>query len=289
MMENGPPSEEYYLPRDSRQRRPDDRREIELLHYVYSRPNLEELRGCPEKVLGAIDEFGKKKAYLMNVGQRKGKIVTSLIEEVKPQVMIELGSYVGYSAILFGDALRRVGGKKYYTLEKSPEYAAVANMLLDLAGLRDFVKVLVGSSDVLLHKLCTTGEIITIELMFLDHFKPAYTTDLKLCEQLGMVAAGTVLAADNMIMPGNPVYLDYVRSSVETKRSKAKTSPSGYEIFSQNIMSWYVDRDAKPAFDAVGNPNLIYESRLVESFEPSGEPDGIEITRCVGAQEPNHL
>jgi catechol O-methyltransferase len=39
-------------------------------------------------------------------------------------------------------------------------------------------------------------------MMFLDHYKPAYTTDLKLCEELGLIHKGTVLAADNVIKPG---------------------------------------------------------------------------------------
>lgn len=66
----------------------DDGREIELLHYVYSRPHLENIRGSPEKVLEAIDEYGRTKKYLMNVGESKGRIVSDLIAEVKPQVMV---------------------------------------------------------------------------------------------------------------------------------------------------------------------------------------------------------
>lgn len=66
----------------------DDGREIELLHYVYSRPNLDRLRGSPEKVLEAIDEYGRTKKYLMNVGQDKGRIVSDLIRESKPKTMV---------------------------------------------------------------------------------------------------------------------------------------------------------------------------------------------------------
>ncbi|KAI7613706.1 hypothetical protein KC343_g10773, partial [Hortaea werneckii] len=33
-----------------------------------------------------------------------------------------------------------------------------------------------------------------------------------------------------------------------------------------------------------GNPNLVYDSKLVNSFEPTGVPDGIEISRCVGEE-----
>lgn len=68
----------------------DDGREVEILHFVYGKPNIEEIRGSPERVLAAIDEFARTKKYLMNVGEDKGKIVTDLIAEVKPQTMASL-------------------------------------------------------------------------------------------------------------------------------------------------------------------------------------------------------
>ena len=66
----------------------DDGREIELLHFVYSHPRLESIRGSPTEVLAAIDEFGRTKKYLMNVGEDKGRIVSDLIAEVKPKTMV---------------------------------------------------------------------------------------------------------------------------------------------------------------------------------------------------------
>ena len=66
----------------------DDGREIDLLHFVYNKPDIDEIRGSPSKVLQAIDEFGRQKKYLMNVGEDKGKIVSDLIAEVKPEVMV---------------------------------------------------------------------------------------------------------------------------------------------------------------------------------------------------------
>jgi catechol O-methyltransferase len=68
----------------------DDGREIELLHFVYSHPKLESIRGSPRNVLAAIDEFGRTKKYLMNVGEDKGRVVTDLIAEVKPKTMVSL-------------------------------------------------------------------------------------------------------------------------------------------------------------------------------------------------------
>lgn len=68
----------------------DDGREIEILHYIYSKPDIEDIRNSPARVLAAIDEFARTKKYLMNVGEDKGKIVTDLIAEVKPQTMVSI-------------------------------------------------------------------------------------------------------------------------------------------------------------------------------------------------------
>ena len=65
------------------------------MHFVYSHPSLDRIRGFPTEVLKTIDEYGRTKKYLMNVGDDKGKIVADLIAEHKPQVMVELGGYVG--------------------------------------------------------------------------------------------------------------------------------------------------------------------------------------------------
>ncbi|KAI1105467.1 S-adenosyl-L-methionine-dependent methyltransferase [Jackrogersella minutella] len=186
----------------------DDGREIELLHFIYSHPHLDDMRGNPRRVLDAIDEFGKTRKYLMNIGEYKSKTVTDLIRQEKPQIMVELGGYVGYSAIAFGAALKDVGGKSYYSLEMNPEFAAVVTMLIDLSGLSDIVKVVIGPSSDSLERLFTEGILKHIDLLFLDHSKPAYTTDLKLCEELGLVSTGSIYAADNVVKPGNPPYLN---------------------------------------------------------------------------------
>ncbi|KPM34167.1 hypothetical protein AK830_g12402 [Neonectria ditissima] len=267
----------------------DDGREIELLHYVYSRPNIDELRGSPEKILGVIDEYARTKKYLMNVGEDKGKIVTDLIREVKPQTMVELGGYVGYSTLLFGAAVRQAGGSRYWSLERNPEFAAVITSLVDLAGLGDVVKVAVGPSAGSLRRLQAQGALTSIDVVFLDHYKPAYLSDLKLCEQLRLVGPGSVLAADNVIKPGNPPYLAYVRSSVAEKRAAlGKAAADGQEdLFPEKTARQYESREGAEKLDGEvrGDPGLIYQSVLVNSFEPTGVPDGVEITRCVGKEE----
>jgi catechol O-methyltransferase len=174
--------------------------------------------------------------------------------------------------------------------------------LVDLAGLSDIVKVVVGSSDESIARLYQSGQLKHIDL---DHYKPAYTTDLKLCEELGLITEGSVLAADNVIKPGNPPYLKYVRSSVEEKVTEAKKSGnSNTEGIAETNVKMYEKRYGEAKFNqSPGKPTLIYESKLVNSYEPTGVPvsfyiqpvhlsvtltfhqDGIEITRCKGEQK----
>ena len=255
----------------------DDGREIGLLHFVYAHPDIDNIRGHPSRVLQAVDEYGRTKKYLMNVGDDKGRIVTELIAEVKPRVMLELGGYVGYSAILFGDAVRQAGGKRYFSLERNPEFAAVITSLVDLAGLSDVVKVVVGSSADSIKRLHAEHILEHIDLMFLDHYKPAYMTDLQLCEHLRLVTPGTVLAADNVIKPGNPPYLKYVRSTVKDKRKRFEKEDINRENgseFGDRTKNQYREREGEEKLNSEikGNPNLRYKSKLVNSFEPTGVP-----------------
>jgi len=255
----------------------DDGREIELLHFIYSLPDIDQIRGHPLRVIAAIDKYAMTKHYLMNVGPDKGKIVCDLIADVKPEIMVELGGYIGYSGLLFGDAVRKAGGKRYYSLERNPEFAAVITSLVDLAGLSDVVKVHVGPSDQSIARLHDEGTLARIDLLFLDHYKPAYTTDAKLCEHLRLIRPGSVLAADNVIKPGNPPYLEYVRSSVQEKRERLhEKDSSSYDSqgFSDRYKNQYSKRmtNEKPNLEFPGNPNLVYESQLIHSWEPTGDP-----------------
>ena len=245
---------------------------------MYNHPDLAAIRGSPKRVLEAIDEYGRTKKYLMNVGVDKGEIVCGLIRQQKPQIMVELGGYIGYSAIMFGECMRNLGGQRYYSLERNPEFAAVILSLADLAGLSDIVRVVVGPSSDSIRRLHQQKTLSQIDLMFLDHYKPAYTTDLKLCENLGLISPGSVLAADNVIKPGNPPYLEYVRSDVDRKRqvfnNESHEDSKFTSGFGNRWANQYREREGEEslALEIKGNPNLVYESRLVNSFEPTGVP-----------------
>lgn len=221
-----------------------DGREVDLLHYIYARPDIKELDGNPQKVLSAIDEYHKEFKILTNVGAKKGQHIVDLISECKPSSMIELGVYVGYSAILFGDAVRSHDGKQYIGIEKNPEMGAIASQLVDLAGLRDIVQIIVGSSDDVLQELVKEKELTQIEVIFLDHWQDLYLPDLWLLEQMDVLKPDvSVVVADNVIFPGAPQYRKWVEATTKQKREMVKGAGIGA---------------------VTPNPNLVYETVLAE-------------------------
>jgi catechol O-methyltransferase len=63
----------------------------------------------------------------------------------------------------------------YISLEQNKEYAAVAQVAVDIAGLGDHVKILVGPSSDTLRELRKTLGLpadAQFDFVFLDHYKP---------------------------------------------------------------------------------------------------------------------
>ncbi|KAF7591614.1 hypothetical protein BBP40_001314 [Aspergillus hancockii] len=244
----------------------DDGREDALLKFIDTHPQRSEIQGSPEAVLAVIDEYGRTQDFLMNVGAHKGKIVTDLIAKERPRTVVEVGGYVGYSAIMFGNALRKAGGQKYVSLEMNPKFASIARSLIDKAGLSDFVEVLEGPCRPSLRKLAQDSST-PWDMVFFDHSKVSYLNDLKLCEELELVAPGSIVVADDMYRPGCPPYSEYVRATTQSK-----------------IEAWKPFVNClKDGIISLGNPFLVYQSRVFEGLEPTGLPDAVEVSYCVDA------
>jgi catechol O-methyltransferase len=126
-----------------------DGREDALLSFILAHPDLEKIKGSPPKLLAAIDKFSATHEFLISIGGHKAKILSHLIAKERPSTIVELGGYLGYSAILFADTMRHEKSShqeelRVWSLEMSPEFAAIARKLIDLAGLSEIVTVVVG-------------------------------------------------------------------------------------------------------------------------------------------------
>ncbi|KAJ4393927.1 hypothetical protein N0V93_003144 [Gnomoniopsis smithogilvyi] len=192
-----------------------DGREARVFSYFQSHPSFQSLRGNPAKILALMDEFSAQEDFLISIGPNKQQILDDIITTKKPTVLVELGGYIGYSAILFADAMSRTGVQDpvVWSLEASQEYADIANKFVDLAGLSHMVKIIVGPAEQSLRQLQADGVWSKgIDVLFLDHVEDLYEHDLKVCEKLDLLRPGTVVLADNALRPGAPDYVKYVRA-----------------------------------------------------------------------------
>ncbi|KAI9044949.1 O-methyltransferase [Aspergillus affinis] len=206
-----------------------DGHEKTLQTHILSQPSL-----CnqPEAILSEIDRWAtEKNICMMTIGPERSTPIMDLINSARPSTMAELGGYVGYSAIKFGNEVRRVGGTRYLSLEFSDEYAAVAKALIEFAELGDFTQVIVGPASESLGKVAE--ELQTgIDVLFIDHYERLYLGDLKTAEGLGLLKVGAFVVADNVDAPGAKDYMQWVdgREEDEGRRFKYESQRLPYML-----------------------------------------------------------
>jgi len=180
-------------------------KEEQVLRYLYSYAK----EGDPQDVLDKMDKFGWEQEWMMNVGDVKGKVLRQEVIKRQPKVAVELGGYCGYSAVLIGSLLPP--GGHLYSVEFDPLHAAIATKIIEFAGLRDQVTVLVGTGNSSVEKLRTKYHIECVDLLFVDHVKELYKSDVELFDSI-LLQSGSVIVADNVIYPGAPDYLEWIRN-----------------------------------------------------------------------------
>lgn len=219
-------------------------------------------RGNPKEVLAILDTLVQENGGMMNIGPEKGKIIKDILRKNPPKTMIELGCFFGYSAVMFAGELQKVEGAKYTSFELSDEFAAISRRVVDFAGLSDKVDIVVGPASETLPEFWKKLKK-QVDFAFIDHEKKAYVPDLQIMETVGLVAPGTVLVADNVILPGAPEYIKYVEASTD-ERKKLLNAGSTYP----------------------GKWNLLYDSSQIKvPLRHKGYFDALEVSRCVGVAE----
>lgn len=169
------------------------------------------IRGNPQSVLDCIDNYCSKNEWAMNVGDEKGLILDQMVEEADPTVALELGTYCGYSAIRIARLLKP--NARLLTIEFNPEFAAIAKEIIEIAGVNDKVTIIEGHSEDIIPQLKKKYEVDKLDFVFLDHWKERYAPDTILMEQCGLLRKGTILLADNIIFPGAPEFVKYIRNN----------------------------------------------------------------------------
>jgi predicted O-methyltransferase YrrM len=140
------------------------------------------------------------------IGREKGRLIRRLIERHRPRSAVEIGSLLGYSAILIASALPP--GGRLTCLEANPYLARFVAGNVGEAGLSKRVRVVVG--DALRSIPLLTGRF---DFVLIDAVKEDYLDYLRQLEP--RLKPGAVVVADNTGIYRRAVasYLEYVRAA----------------------------------------------------------------------------
>jgi catechol O-methyltransferase len=176
-----------------------------VLNYVFKNAKQDD----PQSVLNTIDSFvSETGTFLMNVGPEKGKLLAETIKDHKPLNTLELGSFLGYSAIIIAMFLPEAGS--LVSVDHDKDSVVASKEIVKYAGLENKVHFINSTSDEAINALKESFDFI-----FIDHEKNRYYSDLLLMENLNLINKGGIVFADNVGIFEDKMkdYFSHVRDS----------------------------------------------------------------------------
>lgn len=163
-------------------------------------------------VIAKVDEFAYAKSFLINVGDEKGELLDAAVRRANPAVALELGTYCGYGSLRIA---RAAPSAKVFSVELAEANAEVARRIWAHAGVADRVTCVVGTigdGGATLNKLASEHGFADgkLDLLFIDHDKAAYLPDLQSILDRGWLHRGSIVVADNILIPGSPKYREFM-------------------------------------------------------------------------------
>jgi len=163
--------------------------------------------GDVDACMQAVEQFAESRSLWLKItAWEKAVVVHEVARLNRPQLVLEIGAYIGYSAMNLARAVRPFGGR-VASIEVDPVHVCVVRNMVEHAGLTDNVDVWTGYCyDVIPHLLQAYGPR-SIGMVFMDQKGTRFHTDLGLLEELDLLADGAVVLADNVLKPGAPHYI----------------------------------------------------------------------------------
>lgn len=129
-------------------------------------------------------------------GHIQGRILSMLSHMIKPNRILEIGTYTGYSAICMAEGLTE--GGKIITIDKNVELKEMVLQYFSAAGIKDKVEYLLGDAMDLISPINET-----LDMVFIDADKINYYNYYNLV--FDKVRPGGFIIADNVLWSGKVV------------------------------------------------------------------------------------
>ncbi len=199
------------MPRLTREWQVGDGREEALAEHVLATARAGDL----DDAIRVIDDFCLTRSVMINIGDEKGEILDRAVQRVSPSLLLELGTYCGYSALRMARVMPT--SARLISVEYNSANAEIARRIWAHAGVAERLTVIVGSLgdgggtiERLRHEFGLGDD--AIDFVFIDHDKNAYLPDLERILGARWLHPGSTVVADNIKVPGAPGYRDHLRA-----------------------------------------------------------------------------
>jgi predicted O-methyltransferase YrrM len=153
---------------------------------------LHELRPERSPVMREMEDLAEREGIPI-VHWETGRLLAVLVRALDPQLVLEVGTAIGYSTLHMAEALDR---GRILTIERDPERVRQASDFLSRAGVRDKVEIVEADAMQAIEELEGPFDFI-----FLDASKDEYADYLRSAEPKASERA--LLVVDNLLMSGD--------------------------------------------------------------------------------------
>lgn len=186
-----------------------------LVEYVDAGADLVTSSGMPLSLVFHIERFAEgARRWLKIAGGGKAELLRDAVLGRKHgwrpwETILECGAFVGYSSIRLASALQEAscGSARVISVEVDPVQACIARHFVDLAGCSNAVEVWVGQFRDVLGRTVEEFGRRALGLVFLDYKGTSFHVELAKLERLAAPAPHCQAVADNVVLPGAPLYL----------------------------------------------------------------------------------
>jgi len=126
-------------------------------------------------------------------GHEQGRLLSMLSHMIHPGLILEIGTYTGYSTICLAEGMKADG--RLHTIEKDDERAEIASVFFEKAGISDHVVLHIGDA---LEIIPTFGMVF--DLVFIDAAKKQYLEYYHLI--FNIIKPGGYILVDNILWYG---------------------------------------------------------------------------------------
>jgi caffeoyl-CoA O-methyltransferase len=123
----------------------------------------------------------------------QGRVLSMLSQMIRPQVVLEIGTYLGYSALCLAEGL--TDGGRVITLDVQESTNAVARSFVEKTEYKDKIEFILAPAVDIIPKLNET-----LDLVFIDADKPNYLNYYRLV--FDKLRKGGFIIADNVLWSG---------------------------------------------------------------------------------------